>query len=250
MTPVFRSELLKQRSTGSNLGLVGGMLGLVLLAALLHGLGLPAESVEGSSQQLTVVFGWGAKLGVLFAALVGALSITAEFRHGTIRPTLLATPRRGRVGAAKVAVGMLIGAGVGLIATTIAAVAGSAVLAARGIEVVVMPAEYALFVAGGAAAASLWAAVGVGVGAFVRDQVPTMIGICAWLLFVEGILAGDFLGALGEVTRWAPGAAAAAIAGLDPDALLAPLGGVLVLAAYAVAAAAAGWFALRHRDVA
>jgi ABC-2 type transport system permease protein len=82
-----------------------------------------------------------------------------------------------------------------------------------------------LLVSGGAAAAALWAAIGVGVGALVRNQVPTLIGICAWLLFVEGLLAGDLVG-LGEVGRFLPGAAAAAISGQDPGTLPAPAVGL------------------------
>ena len=60
------------------------------------------------------VFGRGEFLGALFAALLGALSITTEIRHGTIRPTFLFTPRRGRVLWAKVWASVLIGAGFGL----------------------------------------------------------------------------------------------------------------------------------------
>jgi hypothetical protein len=46
VTAQLRAELLKQRSTGTNLGLLSAMLGLVLLAVLLHGFGLPAESID------------------------------------------------------------------------------------------------------------------------------------------------------------------------------------------------------------
>ncbi len=101
MTAQLRAELLKQRSTRTNLSLLSAMLGLVLLAVLLHGLALPAEHLDSTSEQLTVVVGWGEKLGALFAALLGAMSITSEIRHGTIRPTFLVTPRRARVLAAK-----------------------------------------------------------------------------------------------------------------------------------------------------
>jgi ABC-2 type transport system permease protein len=245
----LRAELLKQRSTGTNLGLLSAMFGLVLLAVLLHGFGLPGENAKTTSEQLTVVLGWGQKLGAVFAGLLGALSITSEIRYGTIRPTFLVTPERARVVVAKVVVSMFFGAGFGLIATALAAGAGSAALGARGIESQLQAGDYALFLAGGAAGAALWAAIGVGIGAIARNQVPTLIGICAWLLFVEGLLAGDLLGAVGEITRFAPGAAAAAISGQDPDALVAPAVGLLLLALYAVAAAAAGWLATTRRDV-
>lgn len=242
----MRSELLKQRSTSTDLGLLVAMLGLVLFAELLHGMGLAAEHLDTRADQL-ITFGRGEFLGVLFAGLVGALSITGEFRHGTIRPTLLVTPQRGRVIAAKVVVSTVVGAGFGLAASALAAGAGAAALRMRGIDVELAGGDYALLVAGGAAAAALWAAIGVGVGAVVRSQVPTVVGVCAWLLFVEGLLAGDALDL--DVSRFAPGAAAEAISGQDPGALLAPALGAVVLAVYAVGAIAAGWLATERRDV-
>jgi ABC-2 type transport system permease protein len=242
----LRAELLKQRSTRTLLGLFGAMLGLVLLAVLLHSL-LPAEDLGRRHNQL-MVFGRGEFLGALFAALLGAMSITAEIRHGTIRSTFLVTPRRGRVVAAKVSVSILIGAGFGLAASALAAGVGAAALRARGIHVQLDGGDYALLIAGGAAAAAAWAAIGVGVGAVVRNQVPTLIGICAWLLFVEGLLAGDLVG-LGGVGRLLPGAAAAAVSGQDPGTLLAPAVGLALLALYAAATALAGAFATSRRDV-
>jgi ABC-2 type transport system permease protein len=243
----LRAELLKQRSTTTSLGLLAGMLGLVLFAVLLHGFGLPAENVGGSSEQL-MVFGRGEFLGALFAALLGAMSITGEVRHGTIRPTFLATPRRGRVVAAKIWVSTLIGAAFGLAAGVLAAGVGTAALRARGIGIQIGGGDYALLLAGGAAAAALWAAIGVGLGAMVRNQVPTVVGICAWVLFVEGLLVGD-VADIGDVGRFAPGALGEAISGQDPDSLLAPAVAAVLLALYAAVAAVAGSLATTRRDV-
>jgi ABC-2 type transport system permease protein len=251
MSPQLRAELLKLRSTRTGFGLFAAMLGLVLFAILLHGYGVAAEDLgDTSEEQLTRLFGPGQNLGTLFAALLGAQSITSEVRYGTIRPTFLVTPKRGRVVAAKVLATTLIGAGFGLAACALAAAAGTAALRARGIDVELDSGDYALLVAGGAAAAALWAAIGVAIGAIVRNQVPALIGICAWLLFVEGLLAGDLLGSVSDVTRFAPGAAAAAVGGQDPDILLTPGVGLVLLALYAAAAAVAGSLATTRRDVA
>jgi ABC-type transport system involved in multi-copper enzyme maturation permease subunit len=249
VTAQLRAELLKQRSTGTYLGLLAALLGLVLLAVLLHGFGLPAANVDSRSEQLTMVLGWGEKLGAVFAGLLGAMSITSEIRHGTIRPTFLITPRRARVLAAKVLASLSFGAGFGLIATALAAGVGSVALGTRGIDNHLDGGDYALFVAGGTVAAALWAAIGVGIGALVRNQVPTLIGICAWLLFVEGLLVGDLTG-VGDIGQFAPGAAATAMSGQDQDALLAPAVGVVLLVLYAVAATVAGALATDRRDVA
>jgi ABC-2 type transport system permease protein len=248
MSVLLRAELFKQRSTRTRLGLLGAMLGLVVFAVLLHGFGVGTENLGSASDQLTIVLGRGEQLGALFAALFGAMAITAEIRHGTIRPTFLVTPWRGRVVAAKVAASILIGAGFGLVAGGAAAAAGTAALRARGIDVLLDSGDYALLVLGSAAAAALWAAIGVGVGAVVRHQVPTVVGLLAWLLFVEGLLIGDVAG-VADVGRFAPGAAAAALSGQDPDTLLAPAIGLVLLVLYAAGAAVAGALATSRRDV-
>jgi ABC-2 type transport system permease protein len=241
----LRSEWLKHRSTPTTLELLAALLGLVLLTVLLHGFGLPAEDLAARDNQL-MVFGRGEFLGALFAALLGALSVTSEIRHGTIRPTLLANPRRGRVVAAKSSVSLLIGACFGLAASVLAAGVGAAALRARGIDVQLDAGDYALLVTGGTAASALWAAIGVGIGAIVRDQVPTLVGICAWLLFVEGLFGGN----LADVSRFAPGTLAMAVSGQEPNTLLAPAVSLILLAVYAAAAALAGSLATERRDVA
>jgi ABC-2 type transport system permease protein len=242
----LRAELFKLRSTRTGLGLFAAMTGLVLLAVVLHSL-LPAEALADRDNQLTIL-GRGEFLGALFAALLGALSVTAEIRHGTIRPTFLVTPRRGRVVWAKVTACVLTGAGLGLVAGAVAAAAGLLALGARGIDLRLDGGDEVLLVAGSVAAAALWAAIGVGVGALVRHQVPAVVGICAWLLFVEGLLVGDLVG-LGDVFKFLPGSAAAAISGQEPGTLLAPAVGLALLAVYAAAAAVIGALATSHRDV-
>jgi ABC-2 type transport system permease protein len=247
VTVQLRAELLKLRATRTNLGLFSAMLGLVLVVVLLHAFGLPAENLGSRSRQL-IVLAQGQRFGTLFAALLGTLSITGEFRHGTIRPTFLVTPRRGRVVVAKVWASMLFGIAFGLTAAAVTAVAGSAALATRGVAIRLDGGDYALLLAGGAAGAALWAAIGVGLGAVVRSQVPTVVGVTAWLLFIEGLLFGDI--GLSDIGRFLPGALAQAASGQSPQTLLAPGLAVFLLALYAAAAAAAGWLATTRRDVA
>jgi ABC-2 type transport system permease protein len=242
----LRSELMKQRSTRTALGLFAAMLLLVLLAVLLHSL-LPAQALRSPNNQL-MILGRGEFLGALFAGLVGALSVTAEIRHGTIRPTFLVSPRRARVVWAKVWACVLTGSVFGLTAGAVALAAGAAAFRARGIDLRLDGGDYVLLVAGATGAAALWAAIGVGVGALVRHQVPTVVGICAWLLFVEGLLAGDLVG-LGDVFKFLPGSAAEAISGQEPGTLLAPAASLVLLGAYAGAAALLGAFATSRRDV-
>ncbi len=246
MTAQLRSELLKLRSTRTNIGLLAGMLGLVLLVVLLHGLSLPVKELVGRQPQKEI-FGRGGMFGTLFGALLGALSITGEFRHGTIRPTLLVTPQRQRVIAAKVGASMLAGAVLGLLAIAVASGVGGVALASRGVKLDLGASDYTGLLIGGALAAGLWAAIGVGVGTVVRSQVPTTGGICIWILFVEGLLAADG-GIIGDARRYLPEALGNAAGGQVPR--VAPVMAVVLLALYAAAAATAGWGAAARRDVA
>jgi ABC-2 type transport system permease protein len=240
----LRSELLKQRSTRTNLGLLAGMLGLVVLAVFLHVYSISVEELGETSNQL-MILGRGEFLGALFAGLLGAMSITTEIRYGSIRPTFLVSPRRGRVVAAKLGASTLLGAGLGLAASAVAAAAGAGLLRARGVDLQPDGGDYALLIAGGTAASALWAAIGFGVGALVRNQVPTLIGISAWTLFVEGLFGENLI----DIGRYAPGQLGMAISGQEPDTLLAPGVAVLLLAVWAGVAATAGWVATERKDV-
>src|SRR5262249_12633485 len=147
-----------------------------------------------------VAFEVGTRVGMLFAALAGALAITAEFRYGTIRPAFLITPRRSPVLAAKFLVCGLIGLGFGLAAEGLMAGAASGALAGRGIAIQLTDGDYTRLLIGGMVAAALWATIGLGIGALVRNQVPALVGLCAWLLLVEHLLPA-------EAARYTPGAA-------------------------------------------
>jgi ABC-type transport system involved in multi-copper enzyme maturation permease subunit len=248
MTAQLRSELLKQRSTRTNLVLLAWMVGIALLVVALHVLSFSAATLARADNQLRIL-GLGTSIGALFAALLGAMSITGEFRTGTIRPTFLVTPSRTRVIAAKVITSMLAGVGIGLVVQSLTAGGEAAGLAARGVHIELGSGEYAQLLAGGALSAALFAAIGVGVGAIVRNQVAAVTGLCVWLLFLEPLLLGD----VPAVGKYAPEASAGAVAGAIQsqiaDSLVAPAVGVVLLAAYAALAGLAGSVLIARRDV-
>jgi ABC-type transport system involved in multi-copper enzyme maturation permease subunit len=244
----LRSELLKLRTTRSSRQLPLWMLGLILLVVLLHVFSLGVETISTDDGQLKVL-GWGTTIGALFACLLGAISITAELRHGTIRPTFLATPRRARVIVAKVTASVIVGIGIGLVAEAFTAGVVIAGLAVRGIPIELSAGDCAQLLAGGAAAAGLFAAIGVGVGAIIRNQVGVVVGLCVWLLLIETTLIGNVPAA----GKFAPGAGAGALAGAiqtqTATNLLSPALGLLLLGAYAGVAAYLGAIVTARRDV-
>ncbi|MGI8755479.1 MAG: hypothetical protein ACR2MB_06380 [Acidimicrobiales bacterium] len=148
--------------------------------------------------------------------------------------------------AAKAIAVTLAGVAFGVVATSVAALAGRIALAARGLESALLSRDLALMIAGGAAAAGLWALIGLGLGAIVRSQVPAVVGLLAWVLFVENLLIDN----APSIGRYSPGALGQALSGLRPETLLAPAWAGLALAACAAVAIAAGWTTIDRRDVA
>lgn len=248
MIAQLRSELLKQRTTRTTGALLVWMLALIVLIVLLHSYGLSASALKVASNQ-PKVYGWGTSIGALFAALLGALSITSEIRTGTIRPTLLATPNRTRVIAAKTIAAAIGGVGVGLIAEALVAAIASVAFTTRGIPIAITAGDFVQMLLGGAAAAALWAALGTGVGAIVRNQVGAVVGLCVWLLLIETVLIGQ----VPSVAKFTPGASAGALAGMLQSAtslkLLTPAVGALLLVAYTAVAAGTGALTTEKRDL-
>jgi hypothetical protein len=148
--------------------------------------------------------------------------------------------------AAKLAVGALAGILFGLVAEGLMAGATTVALSARGIDNQLTSNDYLQLLAGGTAAAALWALIGLGVGALVRNQVATLVGLCAWMLLIENLL----LPFVPDAGRFTPGAAGLALAGSVADKLLTPAPAALVLILFALASAAGGWLATLRRDVA
>jgi len=239
----LRSELLKQRSTETTLFLFLAMVGFVALAVTMHVIALSAARLSTNAHQLDV-FQVGTRAAMIFAGLAGALAITAEIRFGTIRPTFLVEPRRSPVVAAKLAVGGLVGIVYSLLAEGLMAAAAAIAFSVRGIPNELTGGDYTRILAGGAAAGALWGILGVGVGALVRNQVATLVGILAWMFLVESVSEGFVPGA----AKLMPGGAGLSLAGNEHKLSLAVAAALLI--AYAAVASAAGWLATLRRDVA
>ena len=243
MREQMRSELVKLRSTRTNLGLLFGMVGLVLLIVIVTGAAVtPAELAKDEHQR--ALFGLGLAGGFI-ASLIGVMSITSEFRHGTIRPTFVFTPRRGRVVSAKVFSSFILGVIFGLITEAVAFAVGLAILAIRGVDVVVPTHELVFVALGSIACAALMAALGVGVGAVARNQVLAVIGVVVWFMVVENVMVGVWP----QIGKFFPLAAGDAMTGINSDQLLTASQGALVLVGYVLVSSLAALAVTQRIDV-
>jgi ABC-2 type transport system permease protein len=239
----LRAELLKVRSTRTTLGLLLGMIALILLFALLTGLVSNTSGLSTPEDQRQLL-SLGSVAGI-FSALAGVLLVTSEFRFGTIRPTFLFTPQRPRVLAAKLAASLMAGIAFGVIGEGIGFAIGYVILAARGISFTLSGGDVTLLILGTLAATALWAALGVGFGAIVRNQVGAVIGLLAWGFIVDNLL----FGLVPSVGRFTPTRAQDAVIGLKTDHLLSPAAGGLVLLGWVLVLALIGIPLVTRRDV-
>jgi ABC-2 type transport system permease protein len=243
VTAQVRAELLKVRSTRTTAGLLVAMVLLTLLFVILSGLLRHADGLSSGRDQLSL-FGNGG-VALIFSSLAGVLLITSEYRYGTIHPTFLVTPRRSRVLSAKLTAGLLAGLAFGAVGLGLALGIGAFILGARGIPSALHGGQIALLIVGGPAGVALRGALGVGLGAIVRNQVAAVIGLLAWDFVINGLL----FGLAPSVGRFMPTLAANALMGLKTPHLLPPAAGGAVLLAWTLTLALAGLALTQRRDV-
>jgi ABC-2 type transport system permease protein len=182
MTRLVGAEVFKLRTTRTFYGLVIGALGLVLLIVIL------ACATAGKSD-ITLRDAIGISgFAQVFALLLGIIAVTAEFRHGTVTPSLLVVPDRVKLTLAKLGAALIVGLVLGLVATGLAALIGGLILNARDIPNPLSGSDVTKMVIGGTIATALYAALGVGIGAVVRNQVGAVVGSLVYLFVLENLL--------------------------------------------------------------
>jgi ABC-type transport system involved in multi-copper enzyme maturation permease subunit len=196
-------------------------------------------------------------LGYVFPALLGAMSVTGEFRHRTITPTLLFEPRRTRMLGAKLIAMLPAGLVVALAGVAGTVTAGAATLAIMGEPTMLGESAILRTIALSVVALTLWALVGVGFGTVLTNQVAAIVVLLAFTQFVEPllrILLAQF-DATEAISKFLPGAAGEAIAGSSLYSssglaqLLSSWQGALTLVGYAVVLVVIGRFTTFRRDI-
>jgi len=186
--------------------------------------------------------------GTLLAVLA-AIGLTTEFRHHTATATFLATPQRGRVVLAKLVTYGLVGVGYALACIAVTVAIALPWLGAKGIQVPLAGNGIPGTLAGVIAAVAIFGLVGVGLGALLRDQVATVVGLLVYLFVAEPIVTR--IPALRGWTIYLPGEAESALTqvALTNQEFLQPWQGGLLFAAYGIVFTGAGTLLTVRRDV-
>lgn len=195
-------------------------------------------------------FATAASAATTMVAVLAAIGLTGEFRHRTATATFLATPHRGRVVVAKLVTYGVVGLGYAVACLAVTVAIGLPWLATKGITLSLAGDGVPATITGVVAAAGLFGLLGVALGALLREQVATVVGLLVYRFVAEPILTA--VPALHDWTAYLPGPAASALAGssLENRAFLEPWQGGLVLAGYAAVLAIAGTRLAIRRDVA
>jgi ABC-type transport system involved in multi-copper enzyme maturation permease subunit len=205
----------------------------------------------------------GAFLALILLAVLATQFVTAEFKHRLLGTTLAASPRRGRVLAAKALVVAAASGTVGLVASAVSVPLFNRIWP-KGALYKVGAATEARVILGTALLLALAAVFALAIGVIVRRSAVVIATVLVVMVLPYILAIGSLLpqGAAEWLLRVTPAAAFSIqqtipvypqvdnlylpYAGYFP---LAPWAGFAVLCGYAAAALAVAWLVLRRRDV-
>ena len=139
--------------------------------------GFDQISVQANVADIAGGAGFGVSTGVICAVLFGMLSVTAEYRRGSIVHTTIAQPKRLRLAVTKLGALMIC-----IVATSIVLVVLKGLLLALGVltqgtSLLLSPPElFGIWIRGGCALI-LFGLMGAGIGFLLRSQVTALIFI-------------------------------------------------------------------------
>ncbi len=245
MSALLQAELLKLRTTRTFIALVAASLALSLLVVVLVSI-LGGDFTEQDVRNL-----FTADFTGLFIILLGVIGMAGEWRHRTITSTVLAAPDRIRLLSAKMLSYAAAGAVLSLIVTLTIMLVGTIILSIRGEETAAMS-DLVDVLWRNLLVAALVGALGVGIGAVVRNQIAAIVGVLFIAFVLEPTLIGlaEDYGRFGP-TQGAPGGIiqASGFDGDDQDFLLSTGAAVLVMLGWIGLFFAAAAARLRSSDL-
>ena len=209
----------------------------------------PAPPLTSAEGQRTL-FAVGSSPAAALLAVLAAIGVAGEYRHRTATPTFLATPHRWRVLLAKVVAYAVIGVVYAAVCLAVTVAIAVPWLASKDITVSLMDNGLPGAFGGAVLAVALFAPIGVGLGALLREQIAVTVGLLLYLFVIEPIIVR--IPAVESAAPYLPGTAARALARVHQSDIdfVAPWIGAALLLVYGLFVAVAGIAVTQRRDVA
>jgi ABC-2 type transport system permease protein len=246
---VIASEFTKLHSLRSSrfslliaLGLVVG-LGVLIPWLNVHDWrdGTPTAGYNAVERSLGGIY-----LAQIAFGVLGAMVVTGEYATGSIRSTFAAVPRRLPVLWSKLGVFLTTTLVLGTIASVLAFVAGQAIFSAKHVDASFGDPHVLRAVLGCGLFMAAMGALGLALGALVRNTAAAITTLTL-VLFVVPVIV-DVLPKGEQIGPYLPSAAGLTITTVSTSGPLSPWGGFGLLCAYVVATIAIAAVLLVRRD--
>src|SRR3954468_8858527 len=184
MIRLVRAEFLKLRTTQVWFWLL--LADVALGAALAIG-SLAANAIKKPSD-VPFIFATSNTAAIIVIVL-GILGITTEYRYLTITPTVLLTPSRWAIVSAKLVVYSLVGLAYAIVCVAVQLAISVPWLSSKNIDFDLGLSDVRRSLLGLPVVFVLYAVIGVGIGALLRNQILAITMTLVFLLVVQNIVA-------------------------------------------------------------
>ena len=250
MTALVRSELRKLTTTRLWAWML--VLGMAMVGAttsLAIGFAEPGPlGLDTAAGQRTVFAQATASLVVV--GILGITAVTGEFGHQTATPTFLATPRRGRVVAAKLLTYAAAGLAYASACTAVVLAVAIPWLAAKNVGVILSDTDLARTLGGVGIEVAMYATLGVAIGCLMRNQIAAIVAFVVYIFVVGPILSSvNSTSAVAQYLPYQAGNALGRLTSSTDAAMLGQTAGGLILLVWVLAFAAIGTRVTIRRDI-
>lgn len=222
MIDLLKSEFFKLRTLRLNYILL--IIGVVFVVVIVGLIAIFAD-VDGStftpSSDIAQIIGVTAILPGLLISVIGVLAISSEFAHGTIRPTLVATPSRPKVFVAKALVLVVFAFVSALVIGLVGYLVGFALLSLRGangLSLFDRDGTLSVLLVGLPVLFVLLVLFGYGLGLLIRNSPAAVSLAILWPILIETILAGSLaVAGVENAGRFLPYQSALVLVSPDPS---------------------------------
>lgn len=175
-------------------------LAIILLAV--WGLSLAVSLADDGREATVFTSQTGSALGLMTFTVMAALTVTTEYRFGTIRNSFLAVPQRALVLVSKTVLLAFVGAVIGGIASLGAFYVAKGLAAHPDSPLELQSAGDYRMVLGYSALYAIGAVLAIGVGTLIRQSAGAISILLLWPLLVETLLT--LIKGFQKVVPWLP----------------------------------------------